>query len=185
MPTATKSAGYLADAIANEFLSIPEAKDRISPMKIQKLVYFAHGWHLALYDTPLVSESVQAWKYGPVFPSLYAEFREFGRGPINRLAIEIEIEIDPGPKDTGLLRIKRYEPRVAACDRYAVPLIQKVWEQIGSYSAVQLSTLTHRQGTPWHAVASEFGDDWPSAVAIPNELIKDYFKRALAGIANG
>lgn len=177
MPGTTERVGYLADAVANEFLSLPEAKDQVSPMKIQKLVYFAHGWHLAFYDTPLVSESVQAWKYGPVFPTLYAEFREFGRHSITRLAREVEIERRP---EGGFL-IRQSEPRIDPTDRSAKSLVRKVWDQIGNYTGVQLSSLTHRSGTPWHTIASQFGSESPSAVAIPNDLIKDYFRRALKG----
>ena len=46
---------YSAKEIANYFLELSAKKD-ISPLKIQKLVYIAHGWHLALYGEPLVQD---------------------------------------------------------------------------------------------------------------------------------
>ena len=55
-------------------------------MKLQKLVYIAHGWHLGLFDGLLISERVEAWRWGPVIESLYHEFKEFAKQPITRKA---------------------------------------------------------------------------------------------------
>ena len=57
---------YSAKAVANYFLArAKESGETLSPMKLQKLIYFAHGWHLAVFDAPLLDEEVQAWDYGP------------------------------------------------------------------------------------------------------------------------
>ncbi len=62
--------GYSAQAVANCFLDLANKENKeITPLKIQKLVYIAHGWFLAVTDKPLVDdEFVEAWQYGPVFP---------------------------------------------------------------------------------------------------------------------
>lgn len=175
MSTIAEPRAYPTDAVANEFLSLPNATGCISPMKLQKLVYYAHGWHLALRDKPLVKEKVQAWRYGPVFPTLYAEFRDFGKDPITRLAFEAKVARQEG----GGFTVRRYAPRLPNDDSWSKELIAKVWSQIGTYTAGQLSTMTHQSGTPWHQVASGFGQDPPRAVAIPNKLIRDYFREKL------
>ena len=55
-------------AVANKFLELGERDgvSDITPMKLLKLVYIAHGWHLALSEgkKPLVNEASEAWKYG-------------------------------------------------------------------------------------------------------------------------
>src|SRR5262245_59991994 len=83
--------GFSADAVSNYFLIRADNEGRpITPMKLQKLMYFAHGWHLAL-DTSgdsLIAEDAQAWDYGPVFPHTYYEFKDFGNRPIDRLAVK-------------------------------------------------------------------------------------------------
>ena len=59
---------YTAKAIANYFLKHRKRfkrKGPITQMKLHKLVYFAHGWHLALKGEPLIDETLQAWDYGP------------------------------------------------------------------------------------------------------------------------
>lgn len=59
-------------AIANYFIELTKNYDNlVSPMKLQKLVYFAHGWCLAHADKPLINEKVEAWQYRPVVSSLY------------------------------------------------------------------------------------------------------------------
>ena len=60
----------------------------VSPMKLQKLVYFAHGWHLAIHNRPLVNEQVEAWKFGPVFSDLYHQIKSFGNEKIDRYIVK-------------------------------------------------------------------------------------------------
>ena len=56
--------------------------DLITNLKLQKLLYFAQGWFLALYDTPLFKEEIQAWIHGPVVATVYHSYKGFGYGPI-------------------------------------------------------------------------------------------------------
>jgi len=70
-------------AVANYFIKKGiDTKKSVSPMKLQKLVYFAHGWRLALYNSPLIDEAIQAWQYGPVIPGIYHEFKHYGNRDI-------------------------------------------------------------------------------------------------------
>src|SRR5215510_7158653 len=70
---------YDSKAAANWFLDLGQP---LTPMKLQKLVYFAHGWSLALTGVPLIKDAVEAWRYGPVIPALYHEFKHNGARPI-------------------------------------------------------------------------------------------------------
>ena len=59
------------EAVANEFLKrAGRGKADLTQMQIQKLVYIAHGWTLAIYDKPLTSIEPEAWDRGPVYPGL-------------------------------------------------------------------------------------------------------------------
>jgi len=78
---------YDARAVANYFLELAGQEGKpLDPMGIQKLVYFAHGWTLAIYDRPLISQRVEAWDYGPVIRDLYNEFKRFGSSRITEPA---------------------------------------------------------------------------------------------------
>src|SRR5690348_2726800 len=85
---------YDPRAVANYFLDLASVDgESISPLKLQKLLYFGHGWHLAITGEPLLSERIRAWKYGPVVESIYYQFRRFGNRPITTRAGEL----DTGP----------------------------------------------------------------------------------------
>ena len=86
-----------AKAVANHFLDLAERDGTtLNPMKIQKLVYIAHGWHLAIMEKPLIHESVEAWTYGPVIPDLYHEFKRWGNEGIRKRAAEVRISSGAG-----------------------------------------------------------------------------------------
>jgi uncharacterized phage-associated protein len=77
------SAIYSAFDIANYFLfKAANDEDFISNLKLQKLVYYAQGLSLALHNTPLFLEDVEAWTYGPVIPQLYHAYKEHGSNGI-------------------------------------------------------------------------------------------------------
>ena len=145
--------GYDACGVANYFLTLGQ-QERIplDPMKVQKLVYLAHGWSLALRGKPLIRQSVEAWPYGPVIPQLYKEFQEFRASPITRHA-----------QADGLV----FEPDVAA-------FLQSVWNTYKQYNALQLSALTHEPGSAWDVAMKNQGWLRPT---IPNELIASEFLR--------
>lgn len=72
-------ARYSARDIANWFLGAidRDAGDAITHLKLQKLVYYAQAWSLALpaRGVPLFDEEMQAWAHGPVAESLFQEHR--------------------------------------------------------------------------------------------------------------
>ena len=59
-----------------------DAGDLMSNLKLQKLVYYAQGLHLALYDEPLFTEPIESWYHGPVVPELYESYKQYGAGAI-------------------------------------------------------------------------------------------------------
>jgi len=163
------STPYSALAVANYFLDLAK-KDVVglSPMKLQKLIYFAHGWHLAIYEgEPLINEQLQAWDYGPVAASVYHEFKKFGGGKIESFGIDFDLDND-----------ELITPRIPMDDSRTIALLNKVWSVYGKYSGVQLSNLTHEQNSAW-SKAREVNPGL-RYVEIPNELIKVDFLSIIA-----
>ena len=71
------SMAYDSRQIANCFIRFVRDDGRpVFVTALMKLVYIAHGWTLALIDRPLVSDQIEAWRYGPVIPGIYHDFRE-------------------------------------------------------------------------------------------------------------
>ena len=143
---------YDARVIADWFIERARQEGRLlTQMKLQKLVYIAHGWHLALTSEPLVQDNIEAWRWGPVVRALYSEFAIFGASPIPRASI-----IRKGAK----------------IDNKALTILERVWELYGKYTAAQLSAMTHADNTPWKECYQ------PSAARpaiIPNSLIRKHY----------
>lgn len=163
--------GYTAKAVANHFLDFGlTRRTKISPLKIQKLVYISHGWHLALSDgEPLVAdEYAEAWPYGPVFPSVYHEFKHYGSSAIRDYATDFELK---GTK------FKLVRPRVETDDANVIALLGRVWKVYGDFSSLQLSGMTHAPGTPWDIIWNK--NKGMRNVHIPNDLIRRHYLKLM------
>lgn len=169
---------HTAKAVANHILDLAEAEGvEITPMKLQKLVYFAHGWHLAILNSPLINEQVECWKYGPVIRSLFHEFKEFGLDPITRRAVEHHFESDPASR-----RFKAWSSTAELHNpsEETLGLIKDVWQVYKIYSAVKLSNMTHLPDTPWTEINEKYQGNPPKGTDIPQELIQAYFQNLSA-----
>ncbi len=114
--------------IADFFLS----KSSLTPKKIQKLVYYAYAWFIALnndssedINNVLFAERPEAWIHGPVFPSLYSKFKSFNWNEVPQIKEKITFE----SKDLN-------------------GFLDDVWEIFGKYTADELEYMTH-QDLPW------------------------------------
>ena len=157
---------YKARAIANYFLERAWAESReLDPLKIQKLVYFAHGWYLGIHGQPLVAEPVEAWPFGPVFPSVYQEFKFYGRDTIGEMAFDLK---DDEP----------WAPVVPESDSKTREVLDRVWKVYGHLSGTRLSRMTHDKDGPWaRAWESRRRRGRPQGAVIPNVEIDEYFRR--------
>lgn len=158
---------YSAKAIANAYLDIAKKNGAgLTPMKLQKLVYFAQGWYLALMEEKLINEQVEAWKYGPVWESLYHEFKHFGNSTITHPATETVMQ--SGEK--FLMKLKKVDPPK---DPEAIGFLEAVWDAYGAFTSIQLSNLTHKEGTPWEET---WKPGLPKNTDIPEDSIKQFFQ---------
>lgn len=151
-------------SVANYFIGKAQHEgDKITPMKLLKLVYIAHGWALGLYRTPLIAEEVQAWKYGPVVPSVYEDFRHYGREPIARQKTVWNEE--------GQLAV----PTVTDPDTQQ--LLDSVWNAYKQFNGLQLSDITHRPNTPWDITWNQNGGCHTRGAVIPPALIQEHYQQ--------
>lgn len=164
-----------AKAVANYFLQRGEAEQiPITPMKLQKLVYYAHGSHLAVLDAPLINEQIECWKYGPVIRSLFHEFKAFGSDPITCRASVNHFEEDGS--DPLTFRAYSTTPTMDDANGTTLEILDEVWSAYSQYSGVRLSNMTHLPGTPWSQVMDEYKGNPLKGTDIPNRIIRDYFR---------
>jgi len=155
---------YNPNTIANYFIykSIDEGL-RITPMKVLKLVYIAHGWHLGLIKEPLLTEQAEAWKFGPVIESVYQTFKNYGKQDIDSMNLSYKIV-----RSEFENLIKNDNDRA---------FLDKVWNVYKKFSGSQLSSLTHLPDTPWDITWNKNKGSLKHGAIIPNALIKEHYER--------
>ncbi|NER49254.1 MAG: SocA family protein [Symploca sp. SIO1A3] len=119
---------YSALDIAKYFITLasPEQEDFITNLKLQKLLYYAQGFYLAMFDKPLFTEKIEAWQYGPVVPDIYHHYKQY------------KLAFIPQPED--------FNPE--QYDQETQDLLNEVYEVYGQYTAPALMHLTHQE-LPW------------------------------------
>lgn len=147
---------YSARAVTRAMIELAaERKLAVTNLTLQKLLYFAHGLMLARHGQPLIDDTFQAWKYGPVLEDLYHDLKMFGPSHIE-------------PND-GFIKHWPSLP-IEAID--ARNVIEAVLEQLGTMSGGQLIDISHDPRGPWHAVYEAKTKN----IAIHNQEIEQYFK---------
>lgn len=161
----TNAIPYDPKAIANWFIERAKSEgSSLDPMKLQKLVYFSHGWHLGLRGCALINEEVEAWTYGPVLPSLYHEFKQYGSGQVADLATDLEVVGN---------KLVVVTPRVPEADSDTRALLARIWEVYGHLSGSKLSAMTHDPNAPWTKIRQKYGAK--RGAGIPDDDIRAYF----------
>lgn len=131
-------------SVANYLIDIAKRENKtITQLGLMKRVYIAHGFSLAINDKSLLDDrfdKVEAWKYGPVIPSVYHSFKQFKGNPITDKAIVMEWD----EKNN-----KFYYPEPTLEDKDSQKIVEMVWKRYHDFSDKEIVDLTHREGTPW------------------------------------
>jgi uncharacterized phage-associated protein len=151
-----------ARAVANEFLK--RNGGPMNQMRLQKLVYMAHGWNLAINRSPLVQDRIEAWDGGPVMRSIWNHLRDFG---YNAGGLFLG---DPAG-----------QPLAADLSKSEQEIIDHVWRRYSGYSGLELSNMTHEPGTPWSNTYFGQGRNQPLS---RDDIQQHFIELALAGRAS-
>lgn len=145
-----------ASTVADYFIrEANETGSYLSNLKLQKLVYYAQAWYLAIYGKPLFDEDFQAWIHGPVIPELYQQYIDFGWKPILK-----DVEQPNFPEE-----IQKF--------------LQEVTEVYFGCDAFELERMTHHED-PWVKARGNIPMDEPSSAIITKESMKDYYQTRVA-----
>jgi uncharacterized phage-associated protein len=117
-----------AKDVAKFFLSKTreEIGESITHLKLQKLLYYAQGFSLAIFDTPIFEERIEAWDHGPVVPDLYQEYKAYKANPLPGVDVE---------EASRLFTTEQME------------MLNDVYEVYGQFSAWKLRAMTHSEPT--------------------------------------
>lgn len=132
-----------------------EDGDAITNLKLQKVLYYCQGWHLAVFEADLFGEAIEAWSHGPVVPSVYRRFSPFGRGSI--------IPTWDLSYVTG------------AVSERSRRLIDQVWSQYSGLSARELRNRTHAE-PPWRLARGDLPEGERSQNVLDRATLMAFFK---------
>ncbi|MEM1170230.1 MAG: type II toxin-antitoxin system antitoxin SocA domain-containing protein [Cyanobacteria bacterium P01_H01_bin.35] len=128
-----------------------EAGDTISPLKLQKLVYYAQAWSLVFRNKPLFFQDIEAWVSGPIICDVWDEYKPYHYRDI------------PPPEE---LEIKFAKDEVE--------VLEEVWDAYGELSARHLKELTHSE-TPWLNARKDLEPAQPSNNVISHSEMKAFY----------
>jgi uncharacterized phage-associated protein len=153
MPLPTK-------AVVNSLLarSFKEGRTDMTPMKVQKMLFFLNGWYLAINGKPCIQEAFEVWKFGPVVPSIYRDLKQFGGGPITSYLKDYDSESESFKSHV-----------IANTQSQFYEVLDLTWTKYIGIDAIRLSAMTHAKDSPWATAKRQ------KSKVIDNEIIKTYF----------
>lgn len=150
---------YSASTIAKYLIkkSKESGVKNLTNLKLQKLLYYAQGWHLGIFKNKLFNDKIEAWKLGPAVRNVYQEYKDWGNKPIDKMVSEED---------------------VATINEQTKKFLDEVWNVYKNTSGAELVTYTHLE-KPWkeaweHKDNTEYGD-----YEITADSLKEYFEGKL------
>jgi uncharacterized phage-associated protein len=137
-----------------------------SQFKLQKLVYYTEGWHLAYFEHPLIDEDFEAWIHGPAVRSLWDHFKGHGNY-FTQWYVK--------PEATAKIRIQFQH----ILRPVQLELIEDVLKEYGDKSAYHLEALSHSEA-PWREARNGYAPSERSEAIISKETMKKYYQSILA-----
>lgn len=130
-----------------------EHGDLITPLKLQKMVFYADAWYMALNDgEPLIDDHFEAWVHGPVSRSLYSRFSDYKWRPITaEISCPAELSDD----------VKNH--------------LNEIYDIFGGFDAYELERMTHNED-PWLHARNGIPNDEPCTTLIDKGVTADFYR---------
>lgn len=131
----------------------------ITPMALQKLLYYAQAFFKPIFGTELFCDRCQAWTFGPVYPDVYYKYRGYGYDPIEK-------PLQNSSEDVGKLTTREIE------------FLDSIITAFGCYSGKTLSRITHAE-RPWILARGDLLPGDRSTTELNKDVIYDYFSEVV------
>ena len=151
-----KKVFQLSDKMLAVIAYIFEQVQEVTPLALQKILYFIQGIHMVLFEKPLYPEDCQAWVHGPVYANVYYLFRNFKYSPID---------------DTRFVLFRGKSKDLTDDEKRVIDMVLKTF---GMYSGKILESITHHEA-PWLEARVGYEAEEMSNVVIPKSDMKAYF----------
>lgn len=135
-----------------------EDKKGLSPLKLQKLLYYAKAWGLVFNKgKKIFPDEFQAWIHGPANPKVYLTFKSFDFNASHPEFLD---------KDFNLFAPEEKE------------VLDLVWNVYGKFDGKYLEALTHEE-EPWLKARQGLDAETASQNIISDESMRDFYGRRL------
>lgn len=146
----------LSDKMLLTISYIFKKAEEVTPLALQKMLYYIQGIYMVLFGGELFDEECEAWAHGPVFKDVYEVFKSFKYNPID---------------DTRFSMLQNRFKELSDNEKKVVDLVV---ESFGMYSGKTLERITHEE-TPWKNARKKCLPGEPSNEIISKESIENYF----------
>ncbi len=141
-----------SEAISSVIVYLIDRCEDITPLALQKALYYIQGFFYAFYSKFIFEEDCEAWAHGPVYRNVYKKYADYHFNPIS------------DNSKSPLPVFSREEKAV----------IDSVINNICCYSGKILEAFTHSE-TPWIETRGETEEDSHSDKVIDRKAIGDFF----------
>lgn len=104
----------------------------VSPLKLQKLLYYSQVWWLKKTDQELIYENFKAWVYGPAIPDIWHTYKFIKRSDL----------------------IPSFKANPIDLPVRVVNHLEEVWDKYGLLSDAELVDLSHNE-YPWKSAREQ------------------------------
>lgn len=146
----------VSDKMLGVIAYVFEKLEEVTPLMLQKLLYFIQGIYLALYGKPIFAEDCRAWIHGPVYPEVYDLFRDFKYNPID---------------DARFALLEGNEDALTDDEKKVIDLVVNTF---GMYGGKTMEKITHNED-PWMEARKGYGYSIPSSEFLPKGRIMKYY----------
>lgn len=122
---------------------------QLTAFKVEFMVCFAHGWHLAIDGRPLIDEPLKAYRHGPVIESVHKFY-----GKVKRIETTVNEDMIDCLKEQ---------------DR---EFLYGILVYYGHLNELEMQSLCIEEGTPWFATYKKSS----GALVIEDQRIKVHYK---------
>jgi uncharacterized phage-associated protein len=128
--------------------------DKLTNLKLQKLLYYAQGWYLGNFHKKLFSDKIQAWRRGPAVKGVYSEYKNYG---------------------ATLIDEKIPEEEVSDIDQDTREFLDELLDKYKKFSGTELAYFTHNE-PPWVEARKYYDEQENSEVEISADSMESYFR---------
>lgn len=131
---------------------------RLNNMKLLPILYYAQAWHLAIFDTPLFDDELEAWAYTPTVPSVFWRFHKNGIHDIDDDVTRPDI-----PSETA-------------------EFLDELADEYFGYDEWELSDMIYQEA-PWRNARRGLPQSEPIGARVSHDDMREYFRARLSAQA--